>query len=100
WSKIKLAQMMRSTAPVRDRFPSRARDVADSVLFKESRDGDFVLLISGANSPASLSQVTVHYQVQDDLAKWEMNSAGDPEAQADNRSRGVEFAKIFKISTP
>lgn len=100
WSKIKLAQMMRTTAPVRERFPSRARDVADSVLFKESRDGQFVLVISGANSPASLSQITVHFQVQDDLAKWEMNTAGDPEAQADNRSRAIEFAKIFKVSTP
>src|SRR5262249_24475795 len=34
------------------------------------------------------------------LAKWEMNSAGDPEMQADNRSRSDEFAKILKVSTP
>jgi phage terminase large subunit GpA-like protein len=100
WSKIKLKRMMNSTAVVRERFPQRARDVADSVQFKESRDGQFELLISGANSPATLSQITVHFQVQDDLAKWEMNSAGDPEAQADSRSRAVEFAKIFKVSTP
>jgi phage terminase large subunit GpA-like protein len=100
WSKIKLSQMMRSTDLVRERFPQKARDGADSVLFKESRDGQLVLVISGANSPASLSQITVHFQVQDDLAKWEMNTAGDPEAQADNRSRAVEFAKIFKVSTP
>ena len=39
-------------------------------------------------------------QVQDDLAKWEMNAAGDPEAQADSRSRAHEFAKILKASTP
>src|SRR5690606_33120276 len=38
--------------------------------------------------------------VQDDLAKWEMNAAGDPETQADSRSQAHEFAKIFKISTP
>ncbi len=100
WSKIKLAQLMRSTAVIRQRFPQKSRDVADSVLFKESRDGQLVLVISGANSPASLSQITVHFQVQDDLAKWEMNAAGDPEAQADNRSRAIEFAKIAKVSTP
>lgn len=100
WSKIKLAQMMRSTGVIRQRFPQKARDGADSVLFKESTDGQMVLVISGANSPASLSQITVHVQVQDDLAKWEFNAAGDPEAQADGRSRAVEFAKIFKISTP
>jgi phage terminase large subunit GpA-like protein len=38
--------------------------------------------------------------VQDDLAKWETNAAGDPESQADSRSRAKEFAKILKISTP
>src|SRR5262249_21011118 len=58
------------------------------------------ILISGANSPASLSQVSMHRQLQDDLSKWEMNTAGDPESQADNRSRADEFAKIFKTSTP
>jgi phage terminase large subunit GpA-like protein len=100
WSKIKLAGLMRSTAVVRDRFPQKSRDGGDSVLFKESRDGLLQLIVSGANSPASLSQITVHFQVQDDLSKWEENPAGDPEAQADNRSRAIEFAKIFKVSTP
>ena len=32
-------------------------------------------------------------QVQDDLAKWDMNSAGDPENQADSRSQGREFCE-------
>src|SRR5581483_328728 len=35
-----------------------------------------------------------------DLSKWEMNPAGDPEKQADSRSRASEFAKLLKISTP
>ena len=100
WSKMKLAPLMRTTAVVREQFPERARDGADAVLFKERRDGLARLLITGANSPASLSQITVDFQVQDDLAKWEMNASGDPEAQADNRSRAIEFAKIFKVSTP
>jgi phage terminase large subunit GpA-like protein len=100
WSKMKLAPLMRSTAVVREQFPQRPRDGSDAVFFKERRDGLASLLITGANSPASLSQVTIDFQVQDDLAKWEMNAAGDPEAQADNRSRAIEFAKIFKVSTP
>jgi phage terminase large subunit GpA-like protein len=100
WSKVKLAALMRSTEAILRRFPSKSRDAADSVLFKESRDGQIQLLISGANSPASLSQITVDFQVQDDLAKWEFNSAGDSEAQADSRSRAREFAKVLKASTP
>jgi phage terminase large subunit GpA-like protein len=100
WSKIKLALMTTAITVLRQEFPARSRDGAASTLYKERRDGLFRLLISGANSPASLSQVTAEFQVQDDLAKWELNSAGDPEAQADSRSRAVEFAKILKISTP
>jgi hypothetical protein len=47
-----------------------------------------------------LSQRSKPKQVQDDLSKWELNSAGDPEAQADNRSRAFAWAKNYKISTP
>ena len=100
WSRMKLQPSMRSISIVADQFPQRPRDTSDAILFKERKDGLANLLITGANSPASLSQITVNYQVQDDLAKWEMNAAGDPEAQADNRSRAIEFAKIFKLSTP
>jgi phage terminase large subunit GpA-like protein len=100
WSRMKLTPMMRRTPVVSPLFPQRPRDAADSVLYKERADGLANLLISGANSAASLSQLTAAFQLQDDLAKWEANSAGDPEAQADSRSRAHEFAKIFKTSTP
>lgn len=100
WSKMKLAPMMRSIAVMREQFPQRTRDNADSVTYKERKDGLAALLITGANSPAALSQVTVERQVQDDLSKYELNSAGDPEVQAESRSRAIEFAKLLKISTP
>ena len=100
WSKMKLTPMLKGTTALRNIFPMKARDGQDSVTYKERRDGRGAILISGANSPASLSQVSMNRQVQDDLAKWDMNSAGDPENQADSRSQGREFAKIFKISTP
>lgn len=100
WSKMKLAPMLKGTTALARLFPMRARDGLDSVLYKERIDGRGAIQISGANSSASLSQVTMRRQVQDDLAKWEMNSAGDPETQADSRSRAHEFAKVFKISTP
>lgn len=100
WSRMKLQPMLKGTSALRRIFPMKARDGQDSVFYKERRDGRGAILISGANSPASLSQVSMSRQVQDDLAKWDMNSAGDPENQADSRSQGREFAKIFKISTP
>lgn len=100
WSKLKLVPFIRSTTALSAIFAQRSRDGADSILFKERRDGRGALLISGANSPASLSQVSMPRQVQDDLAKWEMNAGGDPETQADSRSRAYEFAKLLKTSTP
>jgi phage terminase large subunit GpA-like protein len=100
WSKLKLAPMLRGTPSLARLFPERSRDGGNSILFKERIDGLAAILISGANSPASLSQVTMHRQMQDDLSKWEINAAGDPESQADSRSRSDEFAKILKMSTP
>ena len=100
WSKLKLKPMLRGTPAVARFFPERSRDGGDSILFKERSDGRGSILISGANSPASLSQVSMPRQIQDDLSKWQPNEAGNPEQQADSRSRGYEFAKLFKISTP
>ena len=100
WSKLKLRLLLRGTPSLDAIFPEKSRDGSDSVFMKEHRDGLGSILISGANSPASLSQVTMPRQAQDDLAKWEMNPAGDPETQADSRSGSVEFAKILKTSTP
>jgi phage terminase large subunit GpA-like protein len=100
WSKLKLAPMLKSSTALRRLFPEKSRDGADSLLYKERADGRGSILVSGANSPSSLSQVSMRRQVQDDLAKWEMNAAGDPEMQADSRSQAFEFAKIYKASTP
>lgn len=100
WSKMKLSPLMRSTASVRDRFPTRTNDAQASVLYRERKDGLARLLITGANSPASLSQVTINCMTLDDLSKFEPNSAGDPEAQAESRCRAISDAKILKISTP
>lgn len=100
WSKMKLSPMLKGTSALRTIFPQKARDGHDSLLYKERVDARGAIQISGANSPASLSQVTMKRQVQDDLSKWDANTAGDPEAQADSRSQSHEFAKILKISTP
>jgi len=95
WSKMKLMPFIRGTKALRDIFPLASREGGNSVLYKERTDGRGALLISGANSEASTSMVSISRQVQDDLAKWE----GD-EGQADSRSASREFAKILKTSTP
>jgi phage terminase large subunit GpA-like protein len=94
WSRMKLSTLMRATAVVREAFPQRSRDSADAVFYKERRDGLASILITGANSPASLSQVTIANQCQDDLAKWEINAAGDPELMAAQNQHAPNRARM------
>lgn len=100
WSKTKLMPLLRETPAVRALFSESSRDGQNSILYKERIDGRGALQASGANSPASLSMISPRRQVQDDLAKWSMNDAGDPEVQADSRSKAFYDRKVFKISTP
>jgi phage terminase large subunit GpA-like protein len=101
WAKTKWRPFVRGTAPLRELFPmGSSRDQSSSTLFYERRDGRGFLQVSGANSEASLSMISMPRQVQDDLSKWELNNAGDPETQADSRSKAFEHAKILKIGTP
>jgi len=101
WSRTKLVPMLRETKALAGVFSERSRDSANSTLYKERADGRGALLITGASSPSSLSMITVPRQVQDDLSKWDQdNGAGDPESQADSRSKAIHRAKILKLSTP
>ncbi|MEK9754326.1 MAG: terminase gpA endonuclease subunit [Rhodospirillaceae bacterium] len=100
WARGKWRQMRQQSPALRRIFAvDKARKSTDTLLYQERRDGRGSLQISGANSPASLSMITVSRQVQDDLAKWEHNAGGDPERQADSRSAAFDWAKILKIST-
>lgn len=101
WVKQKWRAMLREMPRVQALFPtSTSRDGGNSILYQERIDGLGSLTVSGANSEASLSMISMPRQVQDDLSKWEMNNAGDPEVQADSRSMAFQFAKVFKIGTP
>lgn len=100
WSKQKLMPLIRETKVMRGLFSESSRDGFNSVLYKERRDGRGAIQAAGANSPAGLSMISPRRQVQDDLSKWGMNDAGDPEVQADSRSKAFFDRKVFKISTP
>lgn len=100
WSKQKLMPLIRETPAVRGLFSETSRDGFNSILYKERKDGRGALQAAGANSPSGLSMISPRRQVQDDLAKWSMNDAGDPEVQADSRSKAFFDRKVFKISTP
>lgn len=100
WSKTKLMPLVRETPAIRALFSESSRDGGNSILYKERVDGRGAIQAAGANSPAGLSMISPRKQVQDDLAKWAMNEAGDPETQADSRSKAFFNRKALKISTP
>ena len=107
WVKTKWKPMLRPVDRARALAGKRAllgsersRSGDNSTLYQERPDGRGFLIISGANSAASLSMISVARQVQDDLSKWTNNEAGDPESQADSRSKAFDWAKILKIGTP
>lgn len=101
WARTKWRPRLRATPRLQTVFDlKQTKEGGNSTLYQERRDGRGFLLISGASSEASLSMISVPRQVQDDLAKWTDNDAGDPEYQAENRSKAFEWAKILKLSTP
>jgi phage terminase large subunit GpA-like protein len=101
WSRTKWRPMIRATTALSAIVsPVSSKEGGSSTLYQERKDGRGYLQLAGANSEASLSMVSMPRQVQDDLSKWEANAAGDPETQADSRSKAFEWGKVFKISTP
>ncbi|MBF0326001.1 MAG: phage terminase large subunit family protein [Alphaproteobacteria bacterium] len=80
---------------------SKTKDSAQTSTYVERKDGAATIQLAGAASPSSLSEISMKRQVQDDLSKWDDdNGAGDPEIQADSRSKAYDDAKLFKVSTP
>lgn len=102
WVRTKWNPFVRQSEALKDIFPEeKSRNTTDTIYYKERADGRGHLLITGSNSPASLSMISYGTQVQDDLSKWENDDqAGDPESLADSRAKAFPYAKVFKISTP
>jgi phage terminase large subunit GpA-like protein len=100
YARTKWRPMLRSCRRLGQIFELRqSKEGGNSTLHQERRDGLGWLRISGANSAASLSMYSVKRLVKDDLSKWEDNEAGDPEAQAESRTKAFRDAKILAIGT-
>lgn len=102
WMRMKFKPFLRGIERLRAIFAGeRTKDASATGFYIERKDGRATIQLAGAASPSSLSEISVKRQVQDDLAKWDDdNGAGDPEGQADSRSKAFDDAKIFKNSTP
>lgn len=103
WMRLKFKPFIKASPHLSQILATeKAKDASATGLYVERKDGRGTIQLAGAASPSSLSEITMMRQVQDDLSKWdEDNGAGDPEGQADSRTKAYDAGgKIFKISTP
>lgn len=101
WSKQRLASMIDDCPSLRAKIaPSRARDSGNTTLLKEWAGG--VMVISGANSGASLRSMPARYVFLDEVDAYpqELEGEGDPIKLAEARTTTFPRRKVFLVSTP
>jgi phage terminase large subunit GpA-like protein len=102
WSKQRLASMIEDTDCLREKIaPARARDSGNTTLLKEWPGG--VLIISGANSAASLRSMPARFLAADEVDAYpvELENEGDPLSLAEARLDAFDGRrKVFVCSTP
>ena len=103
WKRNKFEALVKGSKALRRVLKPESARTGNSAMYWGRRDGRGYLQLAGANSPGQLSMESYPYAIHDDLAKWPAdNGAGDPEVQADSRSKAflTSGGKVFKIGTP
>lgn len=101
FSKQRLAGMIDDSPQLRELIPpARSRDSGNTTLLKEYPGG--VVVLSGANSAASLRSLPIRYLALDevDAYPYDLDGEGDPISLAEARSTTFPRRKIFLCSTP
>lgn len=101
WSKQRLASMIEDCPGLRGKIaPARSRDSGNTTLLKEWAGG--VMVISGANSGASLRSMPARYVFLDEVDAYpqELEGEGDPIKLAEARTTTFPRRKVFLVSTP
>lgn len=101
WSKQRLAAMIEDTLVLREKIaPARSRDSGNTTLLKEWGGG--VLVISGANSGASLRSMPARFLFADEVDAYpvDLDGEGDPLSLAEARLSNFPNRKVFICSTP
>jgi phage terminase large subunit GpA-like protein len=101
WSKQRLASMIEDCPSLAAKIaPARSRDSGNTTLLKEWAGG--VMVVSGANSGASLRSMPAGYVLLDEIDAYpqEIDGEGDPIKLAEARASTFPRRKILLISTP
>ena len=100
WHLQRLAPMLRDSPALRELFGDRRRDAANSEDIKTFPGG--LVVLAGANSPASLASMPIKYILCDEVDSYEAEFAAEGDAMGVITQRTVTFPrrKILLISTP
>lgn len=100
WVLQRLAPMLRESTVLREMFANRKRDAANSEDVKDYPGG--LLVLSGANSPASLASMPIKYVVCDEVDSYdtELGDEGDPLKLITQRQSNFPRRKLLLVSTP
>ncbi len=101
WVRQRLGPMLTETPVLAEIFDAkRARDSSNSEDIKDFPGG--MLVIGGANSPASLSSMPIRYVLCDEVDRfpWEAGDEGDPLGLVDERTKTFPRRKVLLVSTP
>lgn len=101
WVRQRLGPMLTETPVLAEIFDAkRARDASNSEDIKDFPGG--MLVIGGANSPASLSSMPIRYVLCDEVDRfpWEAGDEGDPLGLVDERTKTFPRRKVLLVSTP
>lgn len=101
WVRQRLQPMLQETPCLAEIFDAKkSREAGNSEEIKEFPGG--MILIGGANSPASLSSMPIRYVLCDEVDRfpWEIGQEGDPLGLIDERTKTFPNRKTMLVSTP
>lgn len=101
WVRQRVDPMITDTPPLASLFDARRRrDGANTEELKDFPNG--MLVIGGANSPASLASMPIKYVVNDEVDRfpWEVGGEGDPLGLIRMRQANFPRRKELNISSP
>ena len=100
WTKQRLDPLINETPALRELLANRKRDAANAEDMKDFPGG--ILVIGGANSPASLASMPIRYVLCDEVDRfpWEVGQEGDPLGLIDERTKTFPRRKVLLVSTP
>ena len=101
WVRQRLDPLLNETPAIRALMDGRRqRDSGNSEDMKDFPGG--ILVLGGANSPASLSSMPIPYVLCDEVDRfpWEVGQEGDPLGLVDERTKTFPRRKVLLVSTP